>query len=429
MTEQLYLHVGAPKSGTTYLQRILETNRTALEAAGVLLVGRRHLDRVHAAMAVREDPRLDDLGPQARTAWRRLAEQVRTSHLPKAILSYELFAGASAEQARRALGDLQGIDVHLVVTARDFAKAVPSAWQERLKFALTTPLEDWTPPPESAGPRAEWGWRTMDPAGVASRWAADLPPDRVHIVTVPAADGAAKDELWRRFAEACRLDVPGLDLRLDRTNESLGLVGAELLRRVNERVTAPIDTSREQAVWLRDTLAHAVLAPLGREPIGVTDDQFAEAVARSDACIARISAAGYRVHGDLEDLRASRPGGRTPSQATESELLDTAVAAIVELLLQVRQRSRAEVPGTGGRRSLVRTAGKRLLQRAAAPGIRRETARLEARLAAVQSELQEQRALQLRVAELTDLVAELLMPAGDGQVSQRALEDYREQSL
>src|SRR5690606_12765964 len=162
MTDRVYVHVGAPKSGTTYLQGVLETNRALLGAAGIRVVGERHLDLVHAGMVIREDPRLERLPATARSAWDRLVAEVRAWEGPVAIISYELLAGASAEQVERALADLTGHEVHVVITARDLAGAVPSAWQERLKFGLTTPLEDWSPRPESAGPRAEWGWRTLD---------------------------------------------------------------------------------------------------------------------------------------------------------------------------------------------------------------------------------------------------------------------------
>jgi hypothetical protein len=166
MTERVYLHVGAPKSGTTYLQRVLDANRDALASAGVLLVGKTHLDRIHAAMAVREDDRLAELPEAARTAWTRLVREIRDWKGPAAVLSYELFAVASAEQAARALADLAAYDVHVVVTARDLGRSVVSAWQERLKFGLTVPLEEWQPKPESAE-GSEWGWRTLDPSGVA----------------------------------------------------------------------------------------------------------------------------------------------------------------------------------------------------------------------------------------------------------------------
>ena len=119
---------------------------------------------------------------------------------PTVIVSYELLAGATADQAAAAIADLGDAEVHVVFTARDFGRSLASAWQERLKFAVPTPLEDFKPRQEEDGPRAEWGWRTMDPTGVLARWGAGLPAERVHLVTVPGP-GAPPDTLWRRFAE------------------------------------------------------------------------------------------------------------------------------------------------------------------------------------------------------------------------------------
>jgi hypothetical protein len=136
MTQVVYLHVGGPKSGTTFIQQVLEHNAAALADAGVLVVGPR-LELIHAAMAVRDDRRLDDLPAAARDAWDRVTEQVREWHGTAAIVSYELFANASAEQVRTALARLEGIEVHVVVSARDLGKAIASSWQEQLKFGLT----------------------------------------------------------------------------------------------------------------------------------------------------------------------------------------------------------------------------------------------------------------------------------------------------
>lgn len=433
MTQRLYLHVGAPKSGTTYLQQVLEANRARLAAAGVLVVGESHLDRIHAAMVVREDPRLDHLPDRASTSWRRLVDQVTAWRGESAVLSYELFAGATAEQVTAALADLPGIEVHVVITARDLGAAVPSAWQERLKFALTTPLERWKPRPESAGARAEWGWRTMDPAGVAARWGAGLPPEHVHVVTVPR-DAADDHELWRRFAAACGIDVPGLQLDVERVNASLGLVAAELLRRVNELVREPITGNREQARWLRDTLAHGVLVDLDREPIGLTERQFADAALRSTEAVAALREAGYTVHGDLEDLRAGRRDARTPGQATDAELLAVAVATIVRLLELVRERtleSSGPASPVDEEGSRLAALGKGVVRRVTAPRVDSRTEDLRARVAELEAEVARGRALHLRVAELTDVVTELLLPprSTDGRVVAKALNTYRNESL
>jgi hypothetical protein len=433
VTERLYLHVGAPKSGTTYVQGVLEHNRRRLADAGVLVVGERHLDRIHAAMVVREDSRLDSLPERASSAWSRLVAEVRQWPGDAAVLSYELFAGATSDQVRRALADLDGIEVHVVITARDLGRSVPSAWQERLKFALTTPLERWRPRPESAGARAEWGWRTMDPSGVAARWGSSLPADRVHIVTVPRPP-ASEDELWRRFAAATGLSHVDVELAFARSNESLGLVEAELLRRVNERIRPPITGNREQALWLRDTLAHGILAELGREPIGLTDEQFADATTRAADAIKALADSGYDVQGDLRDLEASKRDARTPSEATDAELLDSAVETIVRLLLLVRERTQ-ELQGSGRRaaeeRPGVLAMGKGLVRRVAAPRIDRRHHALHERVAELEAQVAESRRLHLRVAELSDVVTELLLPphSADGRVTARALQDYRDRSL
>lgn len=357
MTERLYLHVGSPKAGSSYLQAVLRANQQRLADAGVLVVGERWLDLVHAGMVVRDDPRLEQAGSGARDAWQRLVAQVRGWDGPSAVLSYELLAGAEEEQARRALADLAGIEVHLVVTARDFGRALPSAWQERTKYAQSNPLEGWRAKGEAAGPRVEWGWRTMDPALVTARWAVDLPPERVHVVTLPRS-GAPADELWRRFAEACGLDHLELDLDVPRVNESLAPGPAELLRRVNEALDGRISSPGEVSRWVRDTLANDVLVPLGEGSLGITDEQLEAVTKRSNVTIGKLRTRGYQVHGDLEELRASRPDGGLPGDVPDTELLDLAVRALADLLVQLRDREAGTKAPVSAPRAEARPVGR-----------------------------------------------------------------------
>lgn len=433
MTERVYLHVGTPKSGTTYLQRVLDQNRKALAAAGVLVVGERHVDRVHAALVVREDARVATLSPRQTKSWERLVAQIRAWDGPSAVLSYELFSAATQEQAERAMADLAGLDVHVVITARDFGKMVPSAWQERLKFGLTMPLDQWRPAREKSAPQREWGWRTMDPASVADRWGASLAPDHVHVVTVPR-ERRDPDELWHRFAAACDLTATtnDLDLGVGLVNESLGVTAAELLRRVNERIGPPIEGSREQAKWLRDTLAHGVLAKLGSEPIRINERQLGDAQRQATRSVERVDAAGYDVRGDLDDLAPSAGAGRSPEEVTDAELLDTALDTIVQLLLLVRERSKggapAEAEAEGGR---LRRAARTAALRTSAPYLRHRADANERRIAELERQIDEDRSLHLRVAALQDVVTELLLPLGDRdpEVTARALKLYQQESV
>lgn len=439
MTQVVYLHVGGPKSGTTFIQQVLDHNADTLASAGVLVVGPR-LELIHAAMAVRGDSRLDELPPAARDAWDRVTEQVREWHGPSAVVSYELFANASAEQARTALSRLEGIEVHVVVSARDLGKAIASSWQEQLKFGITRPLESWSPPQEDAAD-SEWGWRTMQPANVAARWGADLPPERVHVVTVPArATGA--DELWHRFAEATGLDaVADLDLGVERANESLGVVEAELLRRVNAGLDGRIRGGRQKSLWQRDLLAHTILAPIGREPIGLTEAHAQEATTQAEAAIDAITAAGYRVHGDLEDLRPAPVEARLPGEVSDTEVAGSAALALADLLVWARGAGAdVRTPADVAQRAATRRSGaaaevkgavRGSLARLAAPVRDRRVARLEKRIAELEAQVEQSRALHLRVATLSDVVAELLLPAAqqDEELTMAALRSYRDRSL
>ncbi len=433
MTQRVYLHVGAPKSGTTYLQGVLETNRQLLADAGVLLVGDRHLDRIRAAMVVREDKRLADLPESARGSWTTLVRQIGEWPGESAVLSYELFAPASAEQALRALADLSSYDVHVVVTARDLGRSVVSAWQERLKFGLTTPLEKWMPKPESVE-GSEWGWRTLDPAGVAERWGASLPAERVHVVTAPRPD-AGPSELWRRFAEACGLGAVDPDLEVPRANESLGVVQAELLRRVNRLLAPEISGSRQRSVWIRDLLAQDVLGPLGRESIGVTETQVGEAGAVWRQAVTRIRAGGYVVHGDLDDLRPALSEARLPGQVTDAELVATATACIAALVVTMRDHeagpSTVAEPGQAPGASPPHSRALSLAARVTAPYTNRRVRQLTRRVEELEREVQRSRRLHLRVAALQDVVTELLLAPEHRReaVTEKALRSYRRESL
>jgi hypothetical protein len=426
MTKRIYLHVGTPKSGTTYLQSILRGNKDQLEQHGVLVAGKSHVEVVNAGLVIREDPRAEELlDAHERGAWERIAREIREWSGPVAILSYELLGAATTKQARRAIADLGGAEVHVVITARDFARAVSSAWQEQLKFALRVPLENVAPKP-----RAEFGWLTLDPRGQANRWGGELPPERVHIVTVPRR-GAAPDELWRRFAAACDIDVPGLDLSDPTPNESLGAPAAELLRRVNGHLEEPFTNNREHARWLRDVLAHQVLVPLGGESLGITDEQYERWSRRSAEAIEALREAGYDVQGDLEDLRASRPVGRSPSEVPDSELLDTAVRAIVSLLGLVREQTMIATGEDPAGRSRPRAFARKVLRRATRPVADRELERMSRRIEELEAQVQASRSLHQRVAELDDIVTSLLLPSGRGgnKAIREAINKYRKESV
>ena len=84
---------------------------------------------------------------------------------------------------------------------------------ERGEYVYTGRFEDYDPLPLEVRPARHWSWRTIDAADVLRRWSVGLPPERVHVVTVPPA-GSPRDLLWTRFAQACDFDPSVASLAL-----------------------------------------------------------------------------------------------------------------------------------------------------------------------------------------------------------------------
>jgi hypothetical protein len=101
-TKRIFLHVGAPKTGTSQVQDLLFLNRPELDEQGVLYPAEQFDDQFIAALDLlgREWGGLERRAPGA---WPRLVEQVNAFEGHTVVISHEVLAGATAEQAARAL--------------------------------------------------------------------------------------------------------------------------------------------------------------------------------------------------------------------------------------------------------------------------------------------------------------------------------------
>ena len=360
MTERVFLHIGGPKTGTTYLQDVMLGNRQRLAEQGVRYVGERWIDHVHASLVVREHPRLQRLDKNAHRAWQRFVDEAKSFDGSTVVISHETLGVASAEQAAKAIADLAPADVHVIFNARDFVSQVSATWQEHLKYRFSTPLSEWDPEMRT-GPHSEWSFQAIDPVGVLSRWGGELPPERVHLLTVPRS-GSAPDELWRRFAGIIGLDPDSCDLTVARPNASLGVVEAELLRRVNAHVDKPIRGAQETSRWIRGNLVQLVLSPRGGRRFGVSDQVADHLTAIADEEIAQLEASGYDVVGSLDELRPTpRTGAELPhpDAVSDSELLSAATESMSQMLSIIRERTMQRDTARAKVRRLQRSAAGR----------------------------------------------------------------------
>ena len=130
MTLVIYVHIGEPKTGTTFLQDTLWTNRAILASRGILLPGYNRRDHSRASRDLRDarrDPSVvaDPWGGE----WVVLAGQALRAR-SAAVISDEILAAATAEQADRAVRSLSAAEVHLIATVRALDTVLPAVREE-----------------------------------------------------------------------------------------------------------------------------------------------------------------------------------------------------------------------------------------------------------------------------------------------------------
>jgi hypothetical protein len=321
MAERVFLHVATPKSGTSYLQTVLWRNSAVLRRANLLLPGRFQLHYA-AAKSVTNQAQMRQVTQKTDEVWPRLTRQIN-KWPGDALISHELFAPATVEQSKQAKAALTAAETHLILTARALHKQIPATWQQGVRGGLAQPFDRYLMSLRTGTGKASWFWSVQDLADIAERWGSDLPPERIHIVTVPV-DASNPGELWRRYAPVLGIDPSSCDVDVPRRNPSVGAVEAELMRRVHARGDTRISEHRRFSPWSRRLLVGKVLAERSGAPFVPPDDAREWVSERTAAMVRRIQERGYHVVGDLAELdwQAPPPGARTIGSVTEAEIED-----------------------------------------------------------------------------------------------------------
>ncbi|MGH3413893.1 MAG: hypothetical protein ACRDPH_12520 [Marmoricola sp.] len=302
MADRVVLHVGTPKTGTSAVQDALFNRRDQLAKQEVLYPGDRFDAHFLAALDLMELP-WGGLEQQSAGAWDRLADEVR-DWSGTAIISHEILGRASRLQAARALESLggSGAEMHVVVSARDLARQLPAEWQENVKHRRTLTYHEFLDrirDPERSAEISQWFWSVQEVPDVLARWADTLPPDRVHVVTVPPS-GSDPDLLARRFADALGLaEIPSDG---SRSNVSLGVAESALVRRLNERLDMVLPNHHYRE-FVRELLVHRNLSLRRESPrLTVPEEVHDWTVELGRQWADELAARQYAVVGDLDDL-------------------------------------------------------------------------------------------------------------------------------
>ena len=345
--QRVFLHIGSPKTGTTYLQEVLWTNRDTLREAGVSYPGSRADAHFLATQDLRElvwHGHVDEAVPGA---WDRIVTEVRTWP-GTSVISHEMLASASPAAIKRALQSLAGLEVHVVLTTRDLARQVPAVWQEDVKNCGRLTFGEFTRSlrglDDSIDPffaRTFWGYQDLPV--VLRNWAGEQPPERVHLITVPR--GAPHDELWTRFAATVGIDAARHPARVEVKNPSMGLVETGVVRRLNELLVGKLDWPAYQR-FVKNVLAVDVLANRpGAVPLRLPAEDQDWVLQKSKEMVQSLRDSGYHVTGDLDDLLPATggPEARHPDDVSDGEVLDAAIYAVAGLVHELEaQRERAD---------------------------------------------------------------------------------------
>ncbi|MFC7495260.1 MULTISPECIES: hypothetical protein [unclassified Nocardioides] len=220
-----YLHIGLPGSGGGFVETALFAHAAALSGMGVHHPVETDDEMFHAAVEIRRDHKAWGRGRRdVEGTWAEICRRTRKSDGP-VLLSQELLAACTADQAALLLDTLDGLETHVVITAR-------RADAERHE------LDDLT-----------------------KRWANAVgSADRVHVLVVPM-HAEPRAWIWGALGDlvgfdASRLELPEPGLPAYLVQSLAHATGREL--------GADAPTAGEEQLWWTSALLSATLIEVAR---------------------------------------------------------------------------------------------------------------------------------------------------------------------
>lgn len=345
----LYIHIGAGKTGTSALQNGLRNSVDLLAADGV---GFPLVDRLENSRRL-----LRPMGWVMGTGFvhppdvdkvRTLAGKLKKAPGDRLLLSNEDLCELDPPRIRLFLevADEAGLDVQIVVTARNWSKQLPSEYQQFLKHRLTltypTFLENVR---DKEGPAAAHFWLRQDIAGICERWGAGLDPADVHVIPVPSM---AQDPtgVFRLFGEAIGYDTTNLRMPKKAVNSSFGYAEAEVLRRFNVTLGDRLPSYEKDYVPLiRNVLIRKVLARENSARLTLPPEHLPWVRDSDEQRVKRLVEGGYQVHGDLQSLVSPADSASPLPVLDEAEIAQAAIETLANFSIRISHGRRAQKAG------------------------------------------------------------------------------------
>ncbi|MEO8328678.1 MAG: hypothetical protein ABI586_01615 [Candidatus Nanopelagicales bacterium] len=345
------LHIGAFKTGTSFIQNVLMNSRETLAELGVLWPGGDWATVVQSVQGLRGQKNI----PYER--WEQLVAEIDAFPGESVVMSMEFLSLVKPEGIRRAVDSLSKHRVRVMLTMRDIGRAIPAQWQESVQNGSSWTYDYYLDAVTQRKPRltraGQHFWSKQDAARILEAWGECVPAEDLLLVTVPPS-GAPSSLLWERFCAAAGLPADRFDATI-RVNESLGAASAEVMRYVMARADdANVDSGTRK--MMKKILAKQILSSRkSSEPtLLLPPEHYDWAVQRSERMVKNLSQLGPTIVGDLDDLipAAPAPKGATttdPSAQSIDELLSAAAYGLVGMSEEMARRGgRRGRQGRGG---------------------------------------------------------------------------------
>jgi hypothetical protein len=349
------VHIGPPKTGTTYLQSAFHSCRAAAAAQGVHYAGptRQPTAAVQAVLG-NQSPNTGDV--PGLNQWHALVREVKRSRKRRVVISSEFFADAQPEAIETVAHDLGGDRVHVVVTLRPLARIIPSQWQQFIQSGVRKPFDPWLDAifndPSKVTPTF---WRRHRHDELIARWANVVGQENVTVVALDDRDHAMVTRVFERLVG---LREGTLVADQDLSNRSMTMPEVEVVRAFNEQYTAeglgrPLHTQimRFGAASYMKARPPAPDEPRVEAPQWALDRAGEVAREMVDA----IVASGVRIVGDPERLTQVPTSelGNDPRPEVEISPRTAAVAAMGVLISSGLARGDHGIPNTRAARVAV----------------------------------------------------------------------------
>jgi hypothetical protein len=341
------LHIGLPKTGTSYVQESLVQHRETLAASGVDVLNVAGRSQHHAAWDLlgRRIGGADATAVEG--AWADLAGRAARSPHDRVILSDEFLVHARPADVRTMVRTLAPRELRVVVTVRDLGRAVTSMWEQNTAKGRTIQWSDYVAAvrdPSSGPPTSGVAfWLRYDVRRILASWAESVDAENLRVVVVPRP-GSPAPLLMERFANAAGLDLSDSRTLRRQVHASPGTVQVEVLRRMNAELRDRLSEAqylRVVADLYRPASAHLPPGP----GIAFPAEHRAWLEQTSTELIDWLATSSYAVFGDLDDLR---PAPEDTSEISPDELPEDVIDTATRQLLLATLTTYGS--GTGARR-------------------------------------------------------------------------------